>query len=139
MSDVRSGLKFSNYIVDKVEFYNNKNFTGNKVNIKLNINSSVEFINDNKFNVTLNAKIFENAIENNYPFSMNVVLIGFFEVENIDIEKLEMFAEKNAVTILYPYLRSIISTYTANSNIETLILPPINVVKYIEQKYSSNS
>ena len=39
---------------------------------------------------------------------------------------------KNAIAILYPYVRALISTYTANANINPLILPAINVNKLIE-------
>ncbi|TSJ59961.1 hypothetical protein FPQ13_12760 [Allobacillus salarius] len=33
-----------------------------------------------------------------------------------------------------PYVRSLITTYTSNSNVPPLILPPINVVKMMEDK-----
>ena len=38
------------------------------------------------------------------------------------------------MTILFPYLRALTSVYTTNANVGTLILPPINVVKYLENK-----
>ena len=104
MNNIKSSLKFIDYVVDKVEFYNNKGFDGDSIKISLDLDSKVNFYDneDNSFEVTISAKI---------------------------------FAEKNAVTILFPYLRSLVSTYTANSNVDPLILPPINVVKYIEQKH----
>ncbi len=137
MNNIKSSLKFIDYVVDKVEFYNNKGFDGDSIKISLDLDSKVNFYDneDNSFEVTISAKIFDDAINKGYPFSMNVSLTGFFELENIDIDKKEIFAEKNAVTILFPYLRSLVSTYTANSNVDPLILPPINVVKYIEQKH----
>ena len=73
------------------------------------------------------------AEENNYPFYLKTVLEGEFEIEGDDIEKFEI----NGISLLYPYVRSIISTYTANSNIPTLVLPPINVINYYKNNKES--
>ena len=73
--------------------------------------------------VTLDTIVFENAKENNYPFEMKVQITGFFSLEN----ETKINLEPNAVAILYPYVRAIVSTYTANANVNALILPPINV------------
>ena len=35
---------------------------------------------------------------------------------------------------MYPYLRALVSTYTANSNVLPLILPAINVNAMLEEK-----
>ena len=59
---------------------------------------------------------------------MNLEMTGFFETENGESDKFI----KNAIAILYPYVRALISTYTANANINPLILPAINVNKLIE-------
>ena len=56
-------------------------------------------------------------------------------IQNDEKEEIkESYIEKNSVSILFPYLRSIVSTYTANSNVNTTILPTINVIKYLEKK-----
>ena len=60
---------------------------------------------------------------------MSVTIEGKFKTEGDDIEKFEI----NGIALLFPYLRSIISTYTANSNMPTLILPPINVGNYYKE------
>lgn len=62
--------------------------------------------------------------EEEVPFKMNVKVIGIFEIDDVD-DKLRLeLAEKNAVAILFPYV--------------TLILPPINVAQYIENKKKKN-
>ena len=76
--------------------------------------------------INLILTIFDKAEENNYPFYMKTVLEGKFALEGDNIETFEI----NGIALLYPYIRSIISTYTANSNMPTLILPPINVANY---------
>ena len=122
MEKIDSVLKFNNYLVNNVTYkrnldYNNKNFNNDlTVNIFNNIT-----INGNNMEVNLITKIFENSKEKNYPFEMIVDISGFFEAKNPENFK------ANAIAILYPYIRAIVSTYTAVSNISPLILPPINV------------
>ena len=61
-------------------------------------------------------------------------MIGFFELNEVEESKKQVYAEQNAVAILFPYLRALITTYTGMANVQPLILPPINVAKYIENK-----
>lgn len=133
---VKSSLKFIDYYVDSVEFYNNTEFDDQeKVKLDFHLEKEIKYVEDEKktIMVTLNLKIFENPLENNYPFNMNLSLTGIFEIDFTDIDKMREFAETNAVAILFPYLRSMVSTYTANANVSPLILPPINVVSLMEQ------
>lgn len=136
MSNIGSSLRFIDYIVNKVEFYTNPNFEDKPIKIDFDISSNVEFIEDenNTFLLKLDAKIFKDAEEKGYPFSMNISITGIFELENSDVENKEMLSELNAVAILFPYLRSLVSTYSSNSNVQPLILPPINIVKYMNSK-----
>lgn len=139
MEDSRSSLRFIDYYVNKVEFYNNESFDNSAVKIDFKVSRDIEYLEDedNTFYVTLNANVFEDAEKNNYPFTINLSLTGIFELNDEDVHNKESFAEINSVAILFPYLRSIISTYTANANISPLILPPINVINMIEKENSS--
>lgn len=139
MSEIKSTLRFIDYYVNKIEFYNNDGFDDDSVEIDFNIEREIEYLEDenNTFLVTLNSKIFESAKENNYPFSMNISLTGIFEIDDSDAENVRDFAEINSIAILFPYLRSIVSTYTANANVAPLILPPINIVKMIREDITS--
>ena len=133
--NIESSLRFINYIVNKIEFYTNKDFKEEPIEVEFKIRKQIEYLEDenNTMNVTIEAKIFENPTENNYPFSMNIILTGIFELENCDLYKRESFAEVNSIAILFPYLRAIVSTFTANANIQPLILPPINIVKLVSK------
>ena len=79
--------------------------------------------------VDLKFEIFEK--DDKYPFHMVVSIRGFFTIENND-EGINF--EPNAIAILYPYIRAIVSTYTANANVSSLILPTINVNKLIKDQ-----
>lgn len=134
--DIKSGLRFIDYQVNNVEFNLNNAYVENTAPVDFNIERFIEYEedDDNTMYVTLILNIFEDAEEKNYPFSMFVDVTGIFKLDNIDKEKRETFAEVNAVAILFPYLRSLVSTYTANSNVPALILPPINILKLIENQ-----
>lgn len=134
MDNIKSTLKFIDYYVNKVEFYNNEYFEDAPVEIDFKISNNIEYMEgdkNNTFLVTLDSTIFGDAVVKNYPFSMNISLTGIFQIDGDDIENKESFAEVNSVAILFPYLRAIVSTYTSNANIQPLILPPINVVNMI--------
>lgn len=65
---------------------------------------------------------------------MSVNLTGIFELDGIDIDKREIYAEVNAVAILFPYIRALVSNFTANANVAPLILPTVNVMKMLTDK-----
>lgn len=129
---IKSSLIFRGYRVKEINFKTNDELYELKpVKIDFDIDDTITVNKQNStMIVELNLNVFKDMKQNNYPFSMNVKLEGLFFTEVGDIESYRT----NAIAILYPYLRAIVSTYTANSNISTLILPPINVVNYIQNK-----
>lgn len=121
---INSSLKFVNYIVNNVHFNYNQRQNSEK-NWKLTFNfKNVTKINEekNKMEISLSTDIFKDIED--APFNMSVEIIGFFELEGIgDISHYEA----NAIAIMYPYLRAIISTYTSSANVMPIILPVINI------------
>lgn len=130
-NQVKSKLRFVNYKVMEVFLKQNEKFENERrpIDVQFTLKHHTD-IKENNMKIKLEIVVFDNAEENNLPFYLKTVLEGEFEIEGEDIEKFEI----NAISLLYPYVRSIISTYTANSNIPTLVLPPINVINY----YKSN-
>lgn len=118
-----SSLKFVNYVVDGVEFHNNPAFEADAVSIKFDIRP--EYIeDDNDLMLILEVDVFKDAIANNYPFEISIRIIGYFKLEGDgDISRFR----NNALAIMYPYIRALITGYTSNSNVTPLILPVINV------------
>lgn len=124
MEKLESMLIFKKYTVDEVIFKRNENYDSTqKTRIEFSINKEVKR-KDNQMIVNLITRVFENCEEKNYPFEMTIKITGYFEVEN---EGKDINFEPNAIAILYPYIRAIVSTYTASANINPLILPAINV------------
>ncbi|WP_416358930.1 protein-export chaperone SecB [Caldicellulosiruptor danielii] len=79
--------------------------------------------------------MFGNAEENNFPFSLEISLTGYFRgSENIEREKFIELTKYNGTAILFPYLRSAVSDITKAANINPLILPVINVINFIKEQ-----
>lgn len=126
---VESILRFENYIVKETKFVINETFSERKnVQLVFSIRPKVE-IDKNKLRISLETEIFEDAKKNDFPFEMYVSIIGKFNTSGGDVNKFI----PNAIAILYPYVRAIVSTYTAQANVNALILPPINVNKLISE------
>lgn len=130
MENVKSSLIFKDYVVEEVFFKMNLNFKEEPVELNIDIQKDVN-LKDNQMDVKLTVELFKDIEnESNYPFAMKVVVIGHFMIEN-NVENINF--EPNAIAILYPYVRAIISNYTANANVNPVILPAINVVKFLEK------
>lgn len=134
MGDSTSSLKLLNYITDFVQFRNNPDFESDEVTVQFDVQPEF-YINDEKgiMTVELQVEIFKDAIRNNYPFEMMVSVVGIFEMKSNDKEKNIHRFKTNAVAIMYPYIRALVSTYTANANVPPLILPVMNINKMIEE------
>ncbi len=128
MDKFKSKLIFNKYIVKDILFEYNEKFKEKPVEIEFKIGKNINY-NKDKMIVDLKVEIFEK--DDKYPFHMIVTIRGFFTIEDNN-EGINF--EPNAIAILYPYIRSIVSTYTSQANIMPLILPVINVNKLLENK-----
>lgn len=133
-----SALQFKRYIVKYVSFQYNDEFVGtDHQEIKLDFDADMQ-VNEKKdeMKVELSAIIGEMGQNRKSPFEMKVCICGFFEMENIS-EDIRVY-KANAIAILFPYLRAIVSTYTASANINPVILPTMNINAYLDQKENNN-
>ena len=134
MDSYKSALKFIDYFVDEIQFYNNSKYNGNSIKMKFDIDNEIEFIEEDKFLSTIECNIFDKDEIDKYPFYMKVVLTGIFEFINVPEDKKDIFAKQNALAILFPYLRSIVANYTMNANMAPFNLPVMNIVEYLKDK-----
>ncbi len=130
MKEIKSVLRFEHYIVDYINFRNNPEFEGEE--------TTIDFVPKAEFNVEgndllvfLTIDVFRDAVKHNYPFEMTVSVVGYFTITND--ENVEKY-KTNAVAVLFPYVRSIISTYTAAANVNPLILPTVNINKMLGEE-----
>jgi len=134
----KCALKFNDYKVKHIEFILNENFN-NTSNPKVvtNIKTTIDYNNKNpnKFHTSIMITLGEKSNNPNVPFYLCVEIIGWFEVIDEEIDKIRQFAEINSVSILFPYIRALITTITANANIPPVVLPPMNIVAMMEKEY----
>lgn len=126
-------IKFKNYYVDSVKYRTNYDFetSTDGVTIDFDVKREIAEVDENIFAVSLLVNIFDEPEKNNFPFTMDLKVTGIFEFKDYNDEYYEIL-EQNTIAILFPYVRSLVSSYTANTNLEPLILPIVNVIKMIE-------
>ena len=128
-----SKLSLLKYSVDKIFFEVNDEYDYSKAKeIKLNqdLNKTINKIDENTFKTTLIFKIYGTE-EIPVPFTLSISISGIFELEDWESEKNKQIAEKNTVAILFPFLRSLIATVTANCSVPPYVMPVINVNAFI--------
>ncbi len=129
MSDKQGAIRFLDYRVLKVEFYlNDVETQSDELNVKFSSDKEIDKELNNML-VELDVKIGD---KDKSPFFMNICLEGLFELSQdyLDYDIDNFYS--NALAILYPYIRAIVSTYTAGANIQPVILPTINIKKMLK-------
>lgn len=130
---VNSELQFLHFDVNKIQFINNPDYEAQEVEVDLEFDSAIER-SDEYIAQKVSVEVFPNGLENGMPFQLQIDLTGHFRLvdgaEKLETRKLEV----NTLSILFPYLRSLVTTITANANVPALVLPPLNIVKTLEEK-----
>lgn len=72
---------------------------------------------------------FENSEENPFPVDIVADMTGIFDVSNLPEDKIEDFAKHQAVQIILPYIRGMISSATANALMPPIVLPVVDVMQ----------
>lgn len=70
-------------------------------------------------------------------YNIVISLSGFFKVEgqeDLGDKMVQDLINKNAVAILMPYLRSELTLLTAQPDTDSVVLPPFNINKMLENK-----
>lgn len=128
MNESVSVLRFHNFSIDEMVYKRNYDFLQNDHEIELDFNLEARAILSEEKDqaiIILTTEIFnENFRDNEVPFYLKTTIRGFFTCsEDVDIEGFQF----NGMAILLPYVRSIITSVTAQAGINPVILPPINV------------
>lgn len=119
-NEVISALKMNKIQYDKVSFVR----TGSiKQDVELKIGFKHKIIeNDSFIRVILGIS---GSKSSEYDFE--VVISGYFTIDDQSEVDNKTLIETNAVSILMPYLRSQISNLTAQPGVECVVLPPFNI------------
>lgn len=102
------------------------NFKMNPIYTKL-----IEKVEDNVYELTLNFSVL-NSKDNPFPIDFNASVVGTFTFDsNSDEVKVERFMNLPAVQIIFPHLRAVVSSVTASSYMQPLLLPLSDVTKFV--------
>ena len=127
-------LKFNNYHVNNITYFQNKDKNFSNLEVNPDFYSKINFDEKNqKATLILGIKVVAKS-----AFKLDVEIEGSF---SYDFEKdnskigFKTLLTNNGVAILYPYLRSIVSSVTGLSNeFPQLLLPTINVSELLKKK-----
>ncbi len=120
-------IRLAGYTVDKVSFILNKDFdfkANPKVKVIPNFDRELIKIDANTFSLSLSVS-FDHP-DNEIPFFMDVQVSGKFIFTNWEHEKMFPVARNNSTSVLYPYVRALVTTITANANVPPYVLPVMN-------------
>lgn len=131
-------LKFNGYNVEKMNYIrnNSKDIKDDEsVALTPQIMFKIALKKDNplKGNVLIGVRL--GYEDNTLPFKVEAVIKGYFELEGAEeaeLENIYKFYLQNGTAILYPYLRSMVTTLTGTGNYQAIILPTVNFYKLIE-------
>lgn len=126
-NSIQSVLELKNYSVKKINFELNNSFNFSKsqeIKICPQFNRNIKKIDDDIVAVGLSINIGDSFA---LPFFVNIEIEGVFKLKEWEKDNNRVFIEKNAVAILFPYLRTLVTMVTANSNLNPYILPIMNI------------
>ena len=126
-------INFLGYSVNKMLLEQKEPVVQNKqtkIEVKQHFNVRYN-VQDNKANVILSYNVDKDA-----PFKLDVELVGHFSF-NVDEDAgkrgFNYYLQTNAVAIMFPYLRQVLTTLTALTNTMTpVILPTINIAELLK-------
>ncbi len=112
-------------------------YSETEVSFGVRFNFDLESEEKNAF-VDLKVDIFPDYVEKSSPFKLSIIMRGHFVVDcTEDPTVAKQLLANNAVAIMFPYLRSAVTSITAESGVRPFILPPVNILKLLENAKST--
>lgn len=130
-------IQMENYIVNRIDFHLNPDFDFKIMKKHLEINPrferQIKELDENSLAVEISLSIHDNDVPS--PFHLDVVISGLFHCALWKKSSEEGKIVVDRITaILFPYLRSLVSTVTVNANIPPVVIPVMNVSALFDQK-----
>ena len=132
-------LELYNVYIEKIEFLRTDSYSIKDQKLDFILEPEIKISDDNKkCKCIMNAEIVN---KENKSLDIKIIIVGIFGL--LDFEKLKSDTRnklvlKNTLAIIFPYLRSFITTITSQSGIKPIILPPVNISALVNSQ-SQNS
>lgn len=119
-------FRFLNYIISETMVQINADEKpGQKLDLQFQHKAGV-----NEESNKMRFEFIVNVMDSKKAVNIKVATVAFFEYDSsLTEEQKKSFFMHNAPAILFPYVRAYISTLTAQSGIDTIVLPTINFSK----------
>ena len=127
MKKMKSQLNFVNFVVPK--FFFEKTEVTNQESAFEIIPQAVISRKNQQFHINIDLEIFDAENE----FKLKMLCVGIFEYIVEDEQLLLNFLSVNGPAIVFPYIRSFVSSFTALSGFDTITLPTLNLSSYKEE------
>lgn len=127
IENAKSILSLENLYFNDIVFTRNKKeeHSNSEKQPQFGFGKSILESNDRSFTISLKIKVETN------DYSLRMALVGVFEVDGG--LNTNSYFEKNAIAIMFPYLRSQLTLITAQPGIKPVMLPPININELLKQ------
>ena len=123
---MKAELNFVNFVVPKFLFEKTQPNEGE--NVFEIMPQAVINRKEKQFHINIDLEIQD--IKN--QFDLKMICVGIFEYNVEDEGLLLNFLSLNGPAIIFPYIRSFISSFTALSGFDTITLPTLNLSAYKE-------
>lgn len=135
-------INFLDYTVSEMNYHRNENFeesVDGKIGYQPVFNYNVSNMIDDEFGVKLSVEL----NSDNFPYYFKLEIIGKFKFDKTCIDS-DMSSDYkdyrvNALAIMFPYVRNVVSQLTLMSNeFPSLQFPTIDVNKFVQEQSTSD-
>lgn len=110
---------------------------GENPNLHIDINVNITKLGENEYESAIQLKSHASN-DDGTIYMLEVVYAGAFQIKNLPEDALEPVLLINCPTILYPFLRRIISEMTQEGGFPPLLLDPIDFATLYKQRKSAS-
>lgn len=122
-----SVLKMEQVVFDLISFKRHGFSKQSNEDVEMKLGTRIECDAPGMYRVTLKV-----LLEKPEEYSVEVQITGYCEIDDMNPHK-DMLLEKNAVAILFPYVRAELSLITAQPGMEPIVLPVVNIAAMVDQ------
>jgi preprotein translocase subunit SecB len=109
-------------IITKDIIIKNNMLPPGEYNISPRFTRKIEKNDDNKYVVSLSVEM-KDTDQSKFPIYLFIEIAGIFGLENIPDQKKDDFLKIQAVHVMFPYLRAMVSNITSSAMMQPIILP----------------
>lgn len=106
----------------------NHHMVGESYTVNPQIHRDISVLEDNKRAVTYVLEI-KNTPEHPFPLDITVSMTGVFDVSKLSNDNVDDFLKVQSCQIIFPQIRTIVSTLTSSALMHPILLPVIDARK----------